>query len=55
MKDRRITVIDYKFGDERDNYKGQVKNYMRLLRKLYPGHKVTGYLWYVKNGRTEEV
>lgn len=55
MKDWRITVIDYKFGDERDNYKGQVKNYMRLLRKLYPGHKVVGYLWYVKNGRTEEV
>ena len=55
MKDRRITVIDYKFGDEHDNYKGQVKNYMRLLRKLYPGHKVVGYLWYVKNGRTEEV
>ena len=55
MKDGLITVIDYKFGDENDNYKGQVKNYMRLLRKLYPGHTVKGYLWYVKLGRTEEV
>jgi ATP-dependent exoDNAse (exonuclease V) beta subunit len=55
MKDGRITVIDYKFGDEDDDYKGQVNNYMRLLRKLYPGHTVKGYLWYVKLGRTEEV
>ena len=55
MKDGLITVIDYKFGDEDDDYKGQVKNYMRLLRKLYPGHTVKGYLWYVKLGRTEEV
>jgi ATP-dependent exoDNAse (exonuclease V) beta subunit len=55
MKDKHITVIDYKFGDEHDNYKGQVKNYMRLLKKLYPGYKIEGYLWYVKYGRTEEV
>ena len=55
MKDKHITVIDYKFGDEHDNYKGQVKNYMRLLKKLYPGYKIEGYLWYMKYGRTEEV
>ena len=55
MKDKHTTVIDYKFGDEHDNYKGQVKNYMRLLKKLYPGYKIEGYLWYVKYGRTEEV
>ena len=55
MKDGLITVIDYKFGDENDDNKRQVKNYMRLLRKLYPRHTVKGYLWYVKLGRTEEV
>ena len=55
MKGDTITVIDFKFGDEHSPYKGQVANYMRLLRKMYPNHKVDGYLWYLKNGTTEPV
>lgn len=55
MRDGLITVIDYKFGDEHGGYKGQVRNYMRLLRSMYPDCEVKGYLWYVKSGTTEDV
>lgn len=55
MRDGVITVVDYKFGDEHGGYKGQVRNYMRLLREIYPDYDVQGYLWYVKRGTTETV
>lgn len=55
MRDGMIMVVDYKFGDEHGGYKGQVRNYMRLLRTMYPGYDVQGYLWYVKRGTTETV
>ena len=43
---RRAVVVDYKFGERRDNYRFQVKRYMRLLREM--GYEeVEGYLWYV--------
>lgn len=55
MRDKEISVIDYKFGEEHGTYKGQVRNYVYILRKMYPLHKVNGYLWYVKNALIEEV
>jgi hypothetical protein len=55
MNGNLITVIDYKFGEEHSPYKGQVANYMRLLKKLYPNHTVKGYLWYLKNATIEPV
>lgn len=55
MSDNTITVIDYKFGEEHGGYKGQVSNYVRLLRNMYPNHQVNGYLWYVKKATIEKV
>lgn len=55
MSDGVIMVIDYKFGDEHGGYKGQVRNYMRLLESMYPDNEVRGYLWYVSRGITEAV
>ena len=55
MNGNLITVIDYKFGEKHSPYKGQVANYMRLLKQIYPQHTVKGYLWYIKNGTTEPV
>lgn len=49
MKDDTIMVIDYKFGEETKGHKSQVQNYMRLLKHMYPNHKVCGYVWYVRN------
>lgn len=55
LKDGKITVVDYKFGDEHGGYQGQVRNYMRLLKSMYPDSEVKGYLWYVRRGTTESV
>lgn len=55
MKDDQIMVIDYKFGGESKKYKYQVKNYVELLKRMYPTHKVNGYLWYVRDEKIEFV
>lgn len=45
-----ITVIDYKFGEERPSHMRQVGNYMRLYRKM--GHdNVKGVVWYVREDK----
>jgi hypothetical protein len=56
----KITVIDYKFGNENDKYEEQVKRYMRLLNDMHY-ENIEGYLWYVMrdkiinvNGNREE-
>lgn len=55
MRDGVITVVDYKFGDEHDGYSRQVRDYMYLLRQIYPDTQIRGYLWYVRNAKVEEV
>ena len=47
MNDGCITVIDYKFGHPSRIYYDQVKSYMDLMHRMYPRHKVEGYLWYI--------
>lgn len=42
----RVTVIDFKFGEEDEKYLGQVRRYMRLFREMGYG-EVSGYIWYV--------
>lgn len=45
-KKGRVTVIDFKFGEEDEKYSGQLRRYMRLFREM--GYdKVSGYIWYV--------
>ena len=49
-----VTVIDYKFGAPRSEYRSQVRRYMDLYRGL--GYRqVEGYLWYVFPDRVEAV
>ena len=47
MKDGDITVIDYKFGHPSRHYYDQVKDYMDLMKQMYPQRHVQGYIWYV--------
>ena len=48
-KGDEMVVIDYKFGNHRNEYYEQVHRYIQLLQQM--GHqKVTGYLWYVMRG-----
>ena len=42
-----ITVIDYKFGHPSRLYYDQVKDYMALMKQMYPDYEVKGYLWYI--------
>lgn len=42
----RVTVIDFKFGEEDEKYSGQVRRYMRFFREMGYG-EVSGYIWYV--------
>ena len=52
--DGSITVIDYKFGAERDSYIRQVRRYMRLFSDM--GYRsVRGYVWYVPEDKVVEV
>ena len=50
-------VVDYKFGD-RSNRKAhhqQVRNYMELMKGSGQCSSVEGYVWYVKEGKIEQV
>lgn len=50
----RMVVVDFKFGRERDEYVGQVHEYMDLLHSM--GYdNITGYLWFVYNNKIVEV
>lgn len=53
-KNGESIVVDFKFGRPHPTHKEQVQGYMQLLRQM--GHpRVSGHLWYVYDGRTEEV
>lgn len=50
----KMTVIDFKFGQPRDEYYEQVRGYMNLLKSM-GHHEVKGYLWFVYSNKIEEV
>ncbi len=50
----KITVIDFKFGNARPEYRQQVNQYMNLLKDMGYRH-VDGYLWYIYNNKVEKV
>jgi hypothetical protein len=41
--------------DERAAAAHQVREYMRILRELYPGHEVRGLVVWVDQGDVEEI
>jgi hypothetical protein len=47
-------VIEFKFGQARNEYHDQVREYMSLLSQM-GYHDVKGYLWFVYSNRIEEV
>lgn len=56
-----ITVIDFKFGKEKDEYREQVKRYINILHNVHFGQKagseynIKGFLWYVYSNNIIEV
>ncbi len=49
------TVLDYKTGDEKAEYDEQVREYMEIIRSMYPGKTVRGFLLYVDRKTVREV
>jgi len=50
IKDGKLSVIDYKFGEERSEHIGQIENYRNLLTEI--GHTVEeACLWYVETDK----
>ena len=54
LRDRRAVIVDYKFGQEKEGYRFQLKRYARLWHEL--GYDVIGaYVWYVEDDKTVKV
>jgi ATP-dependent exoDNAse (exonuclease V) beta subunit len=50
----RVTVVDFKFGEESDHYFSQLNQYRSLLEKMgYPD--VKAFIWYVETANVVEV
>ena len=49
-----VTVIDFKFGAEKEWHRRQVKEYMRLIGDI-ESKKTEGFLWYVDNKKVVAV
>lgn len=54
FRDGQTVVIDFKFGSPKEEYRSQVRNYIRLLSDM-GDTPVKGYLWYVYTDEVEEV
>ncbi|MDR1746491.1 MAG: UvrD-helicase domain-containing protein [Tannerella sp.] len=55
MKDGQTIVVDYKFGEQKDNrHQQQIKKYCSLIREM-GCRDVKGYLWYVESDEIMEV
>ena len=56
MRDDEVVVLDFKFGKPDRKYARQVQGYLDLLTRMgMPPATIHGYLWYVDEGRVEEV
>jgi len=42
-----VSVLDYKTGSEREEYAEQVRNYMNIVKDVFPNREVRGFLAYV--------
>ena len=50
FEEDRVSVIDYKTGTDKEaekEYISQLKNYIRILKEIYPDKKVEGVIAYV--------
>jgi ATP-dependent exoDNAse (exonuclease V) beta subunit len=50
FEEDQVSVIDYKTGTDKEaekEYISQLKNYIRILKEIYPDKKVEGVIAYV--------
>ena len=54
LRGGEAVIVDYKFGQEEEGYRRQVRRYARLWHEL--GYEIRGsYIWYVEDDKTVEV
>ena len=50
VRGKEAVVVDYKFGQETELHKKQIRHYMEMLSKM--GYdSIKGYVWYVSSGK----
>lgn len=54
ISDDEVKIVDFKFGRPSAKYKYQILEYIRLLKAM-ENKSVNGYLWYVDDGKIEEI
>jgi len=55
IKDNEVWVVEYKTGIPVPEYREQVKGYIDIIRRIYPGYKVRGYILYLDTKIVEEI
>ncbi|UCG35200.1 MAG: UvrD-helicase domain-containing protein [Candidatus Omnitrophota bacterium] len=56
VKEKEVWVIDYKLSVDKDeDYRKQIKEYMRITKDIYPGKIVKGFLLYLDQEKTYAV
>ncbi|UCD15357.1 MAG: UvrD-helicase domain-containing protein, partial [Candidatus Omnitrophota bacterium] len=56
VKDKQVQIIDYKLtGDFKEKYQAQVKEYMSIIKDIYPQKCVEGFILYIEEAKIEEV
>ena len=54
IREGNVRIVDFKFGEEMDKYKDQIRSYANIYRSL--GYNViSASLWYVESDKTVEV
>ncbi|MEZ5001357.1 MAG: 3'-5' exonuclease [Bacteroidales bacterium] len=49
-----VTIIDFKFGEEKRSYHSQLNEYRKILESM-GYNNVKAFIWYFESGKTEEV
>ena len=54
VKDGKVTIIDYKFGEHYHKYEDQLKDYAEIWQSM--GYReISAFLWYVHTGEVRKV
>lgn len=54
INNEEVIIIDFKFGEEHEEYHEQIKNYMNLLKDMNY-ENISGYLYYADKNKIEKV
>lgn len=50
---KTAVIVDYKFGNEKDEHRAQISDYLKVLHDM--GYSAKGYVWYVPKGKIVEI